>query len=1152
MNVGNLYAGIKLNTGQFLAGIKELTDAAKSLGASLSRAFGPNLQHSINQTQNSIERLTVSMKDIDRIVSGILISQAFYNAINAIEDGIRTVTWFKNEMIESQIAMKYLLGSAEDAQAFILNMQDFAVETAFNTEQAIALSRRLLGAGFDPRQIRDLMEILNGVNAVTGASAEQMDRIVLAISQIKTNGKLAGQELRQLAEAGIPVYSILQQELGLTGEQLNKIGELAIPANVALQALFNGLRRYENAAKEIANTVPGMWETIKDNILMLSSEIFDAPYRALERFLRRWRDAMEEARKISLEQGLGGVFERFVPEELKTPIRIILGSIKSLAESFRALMQAIKPAADFLMTTVVKALSVILPPLAAIIRVLVGLVAAIMDAAPWVKYLVAAIIGLSVANAAAKALMFLWSVTRIGLIAAAVARAVKMLGQAIMFVTAVMTRNPLTGAIMVLAGALLYLALSSKVASAWLANLGKMLGQLAGIDINKILQPTESKDIDKWLEKFNEQVNLIGEGIDDIGKGTDKTGKKAEKAGKKIKDKFIAAFDEVYQVPENLDKVGDALDDISGIDLGGIGGGIGNIPPLDVTTPPNLDDFADKLKDIFDDVPPLFENTKPWRLPPIEPPTIPPPNFAVVTEALETIESRIASFRAKLQELFSPSLSPIPQWVAGTSSALRNWANDVGNIFRDWVTNTGNAVRDWVNNTGQSIKDLVTDTGNTIRDWVNDTGQSLKDWVTDVGTSLSGWATNTGNTVRDWVNDTRQSLKDWVTDTRGAIRDWVTDVGTSLSGWATNGLGTISTWAVETYSRFKEWRQNVVSEIMGWASQTGSNILSWIQNTTTNISTWAVGNANNIKQWAYNAKTTIRTWAVEAAKNVWQWGTNTGQNIATWANTGVKNIGLWAVNSYKSISTWINNTATGIANWVNNAAKNVGAFATAAFKAIEGWASSSWSAFNRWLSGTASGVSRWAKNTINTIVSWAQSAWQALKNLARSVGETIGAWSGNVASSVQSAVAGIGEWVSQNKNWLIPVTVGAIIVGGALAVAMSSGAAAPALAPLLALKTGGIVDKEQIVRISEGNKREAVIPLENSTYMRPFSAAVANDLVQILGLNTAARQPIQDERPILYVGTLIADQRSLRELERKLHVIRLQEGMRGGLKYDLD
>jgi phage tail tape-measure protein len=49
------------------------------------------------------------------------------------------------------------------------------------------------------------------------------------------------EEMRQLAEAGIPAYDILQEKLGLTYKQLQNLGDEAIPASVAINALVDGI-----------------------------------------------------------------------------------------------------------------------------------------------------------------------------------------------------------------------------------------------------------------------------------------------------------------------------------------------------------------------------------------------------------------------------------------------------------------------------------------------------------------------------------------------------------------------------------------------------------------------------------------------------------------------------------------------------------------------------------------------------------------------------------------------------------------------------------------------------------------------------------------------------------------------------------------------
>jgi hypothetical protein len=82
---------------------------------------------------------------------------------------------------------------------------------------------------------------------------------------------------------------------------------------------------------------------------------------------------------------------------------------------------------------------------------------------------------------------------------------------------------------------------------------------------------------------------------------------------------------------------------------------------------------------------------------------------------------------------------------------------------------------------------------------------------------------------------------------------------------------------------------------------------------------------------------------------------------------------------------------------------------------------------------------------------------------------------------------------------------------------------------------GGIIGSESIVRVGERNKREAIIPLQNATAMRPFAQAVASEM----GANGGGQSIV------LQVGTLIGDERSFKELERRLRSIRIEEQTRG-------
>src|SRR5690606_858578 len=105
------------------------------------------------------------------------------------------------------------------------------------------------------------------------------------------------------------------------------------------------------------------------------------------------------------------------------------------------------------------------------------------------------------------------------------------------------------------------------------------------------------------------------------------------------------------------------------------------------------------------------------------------------------------------------------------------------------------------------------------------------------------------------------------------------------------------------------------------------------------------------------------------------------------------------------------------------------------------------------------------------------------------------------------------------------------------------------IGPITGFAQGGIIDKDSIVRVGEGGRRETIVPLDNYNAMAPYADAVAARILDNISaqgsLVQQQQQQQQDNRPILYVGTLIADDRSLRELERRMRVIRADERARG-------
>src|SRR5690606_41862671 len=81
------------------------------------------------------------------------------------------------------------------------------------------------------------------------------------MTQIMSSDKLIMQDLRQLANANIPIFKILREELQLTAEQVANIGDQNIDPVTGITAILRGLRKFSaGASQEFAMTMPGRSE----------------------------------------------------------------------------------------------------------------------------------------------------------------------------------------------------------------------------------------------------------------------------------------------------------------------------------------------------------------------------------------------------------------------------------------------------------------------------------------------------------------------------------------------------------------------------------------------------------------------------------------------------------------------------------------------------------------------------------------------------------------------------------------------------------------------------------------------------------------------------------------------------------------------------
>lgn len=172
---------------------------------------------------------------------------------------------FNATMEQNQVAFKYFLGSTEKANAYLDKLFNLAAKSPFEFSGLSSAAKQLIAFGFSADgAYNSLSNISNAVSAL-GTGQEGINRIVLALGQMKAAGVVQGDELRQFQEAGINVYKYLEKAGLITKADIGQIGDMHLDATKAIDAIMKGMHRDFNGMTRVqSKTWTGQLSTMKD------------------------------------------------------------------------------------------------------------------------------------------------------------------------------------------------------------------------------------------------------------------------------------------------------------------------------------------------------------------------------------------------------------------------------------------------------------------------------------------------------------------------------------------------------------------------------------------------------------------------------------------------------------------------------------------------------------------------------------------------------------------------------------------------------------------------------------------------------------------------------------------------------------------------
>lgn len=222
-----------------------------------------------------------------------------------------------DEMEQYTTSLKVMLGSTEKASAMIEKMRDFAAKTPLTLENVISGGSLLMSYGVDESNLIDTMTKLGDL---ARGNAEKMDRITLAYGQMLAKGKVTGEELMQMTEAGVPLQTTLAESIGVTGEEFSKMvsaGKVGIDdLNKAITELTTGNGKFAGMMEKQSQTMRGMLSTLLDNLSEFMRKMGEGAFGEVKSALQEASDLLAEWEKDGTldrwAQGVGVMLKNLI------------------------------------------------------------------------------------------------------------------------------------------------------------------------------------------------------------------------------------------------------------------------------------------------------------------------------------------------------------------------------------------------------------------------------------------------------------------------------------------------------------------------------------------------------------------------------------------------------------------------------------------------------------------------------------------------------------------------------------------------------------------------------------------------------------------------------------------------------------------------
>lgn len=227
--------------------------------------------HQVQSATDQVAKATTSWTTSAH--AGVMRMVAAYAGLNTVKRAVSL--GIQVEQAETQLEV--LTNSANNAKVLMRDLREFAARSPITFTGATDAARTMLMFNV---QVQDVMRNVMALGDITGGNNERFKNLTLAFSQMTSAGRLLGQDLRQMVDAG---FNPLQQISLKTGEDMVQLKARmeagGVSAQEVTQAFIDATAaggRFDGMTERMSQTMGGKMTIAMSELEMVAVRFSDA------------------------------------------------------------------------------------------------------------------------------------------------------------------------------------------------------------------------------------------------------------------------------------------------------------------------------------------------------------------------------------------------------------------------------------------------------------------------------------------------------------------------------------------------------------------------------------------------------------------------------------------------------------------------------------------------------------------------------------------------------------------------------------------------------------------------------------------------------------------------------------------------------------